>query len=199
MTEEQKLGLRERKKLETWRSIRAAALRLINERGYEAVNVDDIAAAANVSRSTFFNYFATKEATVFDPDPMETDAWRKLMNDRPEDEPLWVSLQEIQLGYMSLLADRLAVQKRLKAASPALAESKRDYSDRFYAELREWVASRTPPGAEMQAALQANTALAVLRTAYGAWSPEDGFERFLQLARECFDRAGRGLAPDQYH
>jgi len=58
-------GLRELKKLETWRAIREAALRLIAERGYEAASVDDIAAAAHVSRSTFFNYFATKEATVF--------------------------------------------------------------------------------------------------------------------------------------
>jgi AcrR family transcriptional regulator len=44
-------GLRERKKLQTWRAIRAAALELITERGFEAVSVDEIAAVAGVSRS----------------------------------------------------------------------------------------------------------------------------------------------------
>ena len=36
-------GLRARKKLQTWRTIRAAALRLIEERGYDAVSVEDAA------------------------------------------------------------------------------------------------------------------------------------------------------------
>jgi hypothetical protein len=40
------LGLRDRKKLETWRAIRSAAVEPFLQRGYEAVSVDDIAAAA---------------------------------------------------------------------------------------------------------------------------------------------------------
>lgn len=52
------MNLRERKKLATWRAIRTAALRLFDEQGYEATTVEQIAEAANVSRATFFNYFA---------------------------------------------------------------------------------------------------------------------------------------------
>jgi AcrR family transcriptional regulator len=65
-------GLRERKKARTRAAIQQHALRLFQEQGYSATTVDQIAAAAEISPSTFFRYFPTKEATVlYDPfDPV---------------------------------------------------------------------------------------------------------------------------------
>ncbi|MDQ7808203.1 TetR family transcriptional regulator [Amycolatopsis sp. A133] len=65
-------GLRERKKARTRAAIQRHALRLFQEQGYSATTVDQIAAAAEISPSTFFRYFPTKEATVlYDPfDPL---------------------------------------------------------------------------------------------------------------------------------
>ncbi|HEY0494368.1 MAG TPA: helix-turn-helix domain-containing protein [Kutzneria sp.] len=196
MADAEQQGLRERKKLQTWRTIREAAFRLIEERGYDAVSVEDIAAAADVSRSTMFNYFPTKEAIVLDPDPETPAVWRALLSEHGDDEPLWTALQNVFLGYMATFCDVLAVQKRLKATYPKLAESVRDHGEQFGVELRAWVAERTEPGHEIEAALLLNTAQAVVGTAYTMWSPDDGFDRLLDLARDCFARAGNGFSPD---
>jgi len=59
MTEQ--LSLRERKKIETRNRILYTAVQLFQERGFDQTSVDEIAAQANVSRGTFFNYFPNKE------------------------------------------------------------------------------------------------------------------------------------------
>ncbi|WP_030914773.1 TetR/AcrR family transcriptional regulator [Streptomyces sp. NRRL B-24720] len=99
-------GLRERKKLKTRTAIRRSTYRLIAEQGYDATTIEQIAEAAEVSPSTVFRYFATKEDIVL------TDEYKPFLEaetrKRPADEP---PLQSMRFVVTEALATLLATEE----------------------------------------------------------------------------------------
>jgi AcrR family transcriptional regulator len=107
-------GLRERKKIRTRKTIRAAAYRLFAEHGYDATPVDRIAEAAEVSPSTVFRYFPTKEDIVLtdEYDSLVEEALRR----RPDAEPPVRALREAlsEVLAQSYEEDLAEVHQRLR-------------------------------------------------------------------------------------
>lgn len=95
---------RSRKRLATRQSISDAATRLFNERGFDHVTVDDIAAAADVGRKTVFNHFARKEDMFFDLDEAAREDMVAAMQARAADiKPL---------EALRLFAHRIVAERR---------------------------------------------------------------------------------------
>lgn len=117
-----KLGLRERKKIQTRQAIRRAAYQLFQEQGYDATPVDQIAEAADVSPSTVFRYFPTKEDIVLtdEYDPLILEALRA----RPLDEPPVASLRHALVDLVRQYAEdargELEIRLTLIRQVPAL-------------------------------------------------------------------------------
>jgi AcrR family transcriptional regulator len=115
-------GLRERKKAKTRATIQQEALRLFRERGYENTTVEQIADAAEVSPSTFFRYFHTKEDVVLYDilDPALIAAFRAQPAGLSPLRALRASFREV---YTALSDEELAQQHeraRLFLAVPEL-------------------------------------------------------------------------------
>ena len=119
-------GLRERKKQRTRRALIEAAYQLFEERGYEETTITEIAAAADVSPGTFFNYFPTKEDVLF-PDGADvmTEGRQVVLRRRPDETAI-----EVLGRAVAQMLDRVAagdpaggletIRQRLVLSVPAL-------------------------------------------------------------------------------
>ncbi|MFE7561568.1 TetR family transcriptional regulator [Kitasatospora sp. NPDC057500] len=191
------LSLRERKKLKTRRTIRREAYRLITEQGYENTTVDRIAAAAEVSPSTFFRYFATKEDLVLtdEYDPALIEA----LLARPSDEPFLRSCRTALVELVRNLPqedrEELLVRMRLVGDVPALRSRMLDAAgapQRLYLAVLTRRAGVQEPTFAMRitaAALTAATAEAVL-----LWAEAGGAEDIAGLVDRTFTVLEEGFA-----
>jgi len=108
------VGLRERKKARTRASIQAEAMRLFRARGYQATTVEQIADAAEVSPSTFFRYFPTKEDVVLwdEFDPLLVEAVRR----RPPSESPVTAMRAAFTSVFAELSDEERERVRERTA-----------------------------------------------------------------------------------
>lgn len=126
----EQLGRRERKKAQTRQALADAALELFLARGYDQVGVKEVADAADVSVTTLFKYFPSKEALVFDLDEDVETALVASVCDRAEGQPIPRALREhlVRRVADSPAHTRTSAFGRLIEQTPAL----RDYADRMW-------------------------------------------------------------------
>src|SRR5215469_13593435 len=136
-------GLRERKKAKTRTAIQAAALTLFERQGYHATTVDQIAEMAEVSQSTFFRYFPSKEDVVLHDryDPLLLAAFRA---QPPELSPIAALRRTMSSVLGGLPPDELARERGLLIISvPELRARSLDQLAGSLEPFAEAVAART--------------------------------------------------------
>ena len=178
--------VREQQRRETWRAIQAAAIDLVGRRGMAAVTVDDVAAAAGVSRRTFFNYFPTKAAALFDPDPDDADRLRQLLDAADGAAGLWPALRSVCVAFARGHEPVLAVRWRLVTEDPELDAYHRTAHLHVGRAIARWTSAQLP-GDPLAARLLAETATAVLMTAFTTWAPDEDLALFPTLVARGFD------------
>ncbi|MFB9322726.1 TetR family transcriptional regulator [Cryptosporangium minutisporangium] len=177
---------RTRRRRQNWRATQGAAIRLVGDRGFAAVTVDEIAAAAGLSRRTFFNMFPTKAAALFDA-PAEDHEWlAALLREAEGTRPLWPALRSICTVFAGGHEDVLAVRRRLVGESPELEQYHRVAQGHVGTALADW-ARRQLPGDALRAELLARSAEAVMLAAFHVWQPDDDPAEFPRLIAQGFE------------
>ena len=190
MDVEDRLGLRERKKLATREALSAAALRLALEQGPANVRVDDIAEAAGVSPRTYNNYFSSREQAIM----VALAAERSLrvaaaMRARPSGEPLHVAVIEAVVGTYAGDGEPDRETLRLVTSAPAMRAEFLDTVAAIEYPLAQAIAARVgeqEPGALRPAVLAAAVSAAA-RVAAAAWLSPDQEAGFGELLRRALD------------
>jgi AcrR family transcriptional regulator len=186
---------RQRKKNATRDRIRASALRLFAEQGYEATTVEQIAVAAGVSHMTFFRYFPAKEDVALSDsyDPLIAG----LLEQTPAEWPLAERIRAALLQGLGQLhdADRdtLLAQNRLIVSTPALRErlwaSQMDAQQLILGALGAGQAGNPQPSFQDRVTVAA--CLAAAATAILAWVENDGTPALPSLIDQAFDTISR--------
>ena len=157
-------SLRERKRTETWTALHDAASRLTLEKGPEAVTVEQIAASANVSPRTFFNYFSTKEDAILGL--QEPSIGEGLLEDFSPEHDLLEQVSRLLIAVVhSTEGGESRASRRIEVltAYPFLRQRRYAYFLRVEQLVRDVVATALTDSGRWQAALSRNSADDVAR------------------------------------
>lgn len=147
MSSPNEISLRERKKLRTRQTISDAATALFAERGFDAVTVDDVAAAAAVSKKTIFNYFGCKEDLLFDEAEAARARLVAAVRERDEGGSVLDAARRNALASITRMCsgDDPWIEKmaRLVAASPSLQAREAEIFDSIAQGLAEVIREET--------------------------------------------------------
>jgi AcrR family transcriptional regulator len=184
------LDWRQRKKTATRDRIRASALRLFREQGYDATTVEQIAAAAGVSHMTFFRYFPAKEDVVLSDgyDPLIAS----LIAQTPAAWPLTRRIRTVLVQGLRQIydteRDALLAQNKLVVSTPALRE--RLWADQIATQqliLQALSASQDHSQPSFQDRVTVAACLAAASTAILTWVENDGTPELPDLIEQAFD------------
>ena len=185
---------------ELWGATRArveqAALDLFTRKGFEQVIIDDVAAAAGISRRTFFRYFATKADAVWGDFAAHVGRLDRLLRATDPDEPVlaavcaaYVEVNDYAAAELPLLRERM----QLILTEPALLA----HSQLRYAEVDRVVAAHvalrtgSAPTALVPRLVAASTRAAAT-AAFETWLADDD-SSLTGLLHGALDEMARGF------
>ena len=155
------------------RELELISLRLFTQDGFEDTTVERIAAAAGVSRRTFFRYFESKADVLWHAFDGEVRALREAFAAVPPQVPMMVAIRQVVVGvnrYRPEDVPELRVRMSLISSVPALQASAAHHYDAWELAVSEFAAARLgQPADSLYPMAIGRATLAVCRAAYDRW------------------------------
>jgi AcrR family transcriptional regulator len=192
-------SLSERKRQVVRDQLGEAALRLLADQGYEETTVEQIVAAAGVSRRTFFRYFKSKEDVVVESVGDLGAAILAELAARPvRENPQTAVRAALDVAVAQLTHEAAKTQPliRLVFDTPALHRRYLEHQSVLQDELAAELARREGLDArqDLGPALVAGVAMTAFRVAVESWARHSGGEDLSMLMDEAFARTSPGAA-----
>jgi AcrR family transcriptional regulator len=193
------LGIREKNRQETQARLIVAAMRLLSERGYESVTVDDIAGDAGVSRRTLFRYFPGKDEIVL----AWTQGMTGVLAETIRATPSSIDAREAMIRSFEAVIPRMASSRREAFAFVSLIEKTPallPVSLRKYAQWEDSLAEAlqlrlegTEEERRLGSRVMARSGIAAFRTALDEWLTLRGRPVLDDVLRRTFHLQSRTL------
>lgn len=174
------------------------AVALFDERGFDEVTIDEIATTAGISRRTFFRWFASKEDAVLPDEDELLDRFRRLLEERPADEPIMVTVRRATSALVTRAAivsgpDAL-VRQRLVRDHPSIHARSLELRSRWETAVRDVLAEHlgVDPETSLIASVTAAAAVGAARSTVEVWLHKGGQDDLVELLDEAFDLLGDG-------
>jgi AcrR family transcriptional regulator len=190
------VGARERKRRETLRRITDAGMCLFIEKGFEGATVDQIAAAAGISRRTFFHYFESKDDILLS---LQSNVGELFADEVRRAEPGTSPFDVVRDAALRVCAtipsdDMLAIDRLMRGSASVQARKQASYrqqEEALFAALRE----RWPePARETRLRMLALVAVGATRLASETFNKEGGARPFDEVLRGAFDAVTAEIA-----
>jgi AcrR family transcriptional regulator len=194
----EKPGLRERKKAQSRLAISNVATKMFIERGFDDVTVTEVAAAADVSVATIFNYFETKEELFFDREGEIVAAQRRFIVGRKAGETITSVLHReflaaIDAQVPQLMAHGASFLRTIEGSSALRARVRLGF-EKAEAQLAETIAEETDavagdPTPQIVAAMLVAIQRTLIESAGAAALRGDAVASTKRRLRQACDRA----------
>lgn len=187
MSETTPVPIRERTRRLAQTELTSVAQDLFVAQGYDGTTVDQIAAAAGMSKRTFFRYFPSKDDLVIGKYDLFADRMAEALDERPADEPVWESLRrvfDITLDYVQDDHQRARndAMDEIVRSTPQLyaryLEKMQRIQELLIGRIAERLTDRDHTPSDPRPAAIVGAAFACLQAAQQAWTASDRTEAF---------------------
>jgi AcrR family transcriptional regulator len=167
-----KVGLRDRKKLAAMRRIQQVALDLFDRRGFDDVTIEQIAETADVSPSSIYRYFGTKEQMVLwdEVDVHLFDAVEAELALHPPVEAMRRATSAVMTQFFDQTDDLARRKTRYALEEPALRAALLEQTDELTQRVAEALARASgQPADDLEPQVIATTLIWALMAAARHW------------------------------
>jgi AcrR family transcriptional regulator len=182
-------SLRERKRRETRRRVTDAGMCLFLEKGYDATTLDEIAAAAGISRRAFFHHFESKDEILLSMQSGMGDMIVAALDDEAANKRPLDAVRDAVMKVCAAIPteDMIAIDRLMRTNAAVQARKQASYVQHeqtlFAALRRRWPAPERETGLRLVAMLS----LGAVRLAFDTLSREGGRRPISDLLHEAFD------------